>query len=180
MKVARAAIAVLVVGVGVAAGFAIGRGTGQHTRTTTAIAIRPAPGLTAAVERTRARILAAAQARDFDRLARIAGKPFEYTFGPDVPGGPAAFWRRAEQRGDRPLETLAAIMEMPYTLADGYYVWPFAYDKDPEHLGAYERRLLAPIADAKAIAGWKSFGGYLGWRAGIAPDGRWQYYVAGD
>ncbi len=69
---------------------------------------------------------------------------------------------------------------MPWTLADGHYVWPFAYDKEPGRLGAYERRLLAPIADAAEIEKWKSFGGYFGWRAGILPDGTWTYYVSGD
>ncbi|HET8606342.1 MAG TPA: hypothetical protein VFL66_04860 [Gaiellaceae bacterium] len=183
MTPVRALIAALVVAVGVAAGFAIGRGT-EHRVTTVAQArtvTAPPPGMPAAVERTRRRILAAAEARDYDALGRIAGTRFRYSFGPTEPGGAPAYWRQLERSGHgNPLRTLAAIMRMPYTLADGYYVWPFAYDKQPGHLGAYERQLLAPIAGPKEIAGWQRFGGYLGWRAGIAPDGSWAYYVTGD
>jgi hypothetical protein len=186
LTAARALIAALVVGVGVAAGFAIGRGTGGTTTTAFSTQVltttAPAPGLPAAVERTRRRILAAAERHDYAALRRMIGtRPFTYTFGEGKPGGAVDHWRELERGGkEHPLATLAAILRMPYTLADGTYVWPFAYDKQPSHLGPYERKLLAPIAGPKEIAAWKRFGGYYSWRAGIAPDGAWQYYVAGD
>jgi hypothetical protein len=69
---------------------------------------------------------------------------------------------------------------MPYTLSHGIYVWPFAYDAPTQELAPYEKRLLAPIAGPKDIADWVRFGGYFDWRAGIAPDGTWQFYVRGD
>ncbi|HEY6032331.1 MAG TPA: hypothetical protein VIU44_17305 [Gaiellaceae bacterium] len=186
MTAARAVIAALVVGVGIAAGFAIGRGTGGSTTTVFSTQVMtttaPAPGLPAAVERTRRRILAAAERRDYAALRRLIGtRPFTYSFGESTPGGAVDHWRSLERQGlAHPFATLAAILRMPWTLADGHYVWPFAYDKEPSHLGSYERKLLAPIADAKEIAKWKAFGGYFGWRAGILPDGTWTYYVSGD
>jgi hypothetical protein len=130
------------------------------------------------VLRKRAAILAAAQARDYDALAELSDPAqFRYTFGEAVEGGPAAYWRRAEAEGEdpTPAEALAAILRMPYTLSRGLYVWPFAYDKTEDELTAYERKLLAPLGKGGAFSG-----GYLGWRAGIDPDGRWVFFVAGD
>jgi hypothetical protein len=130
------------------------------------------------VLRKRAAMLAAAQARDYDALAELSDpQQFKYTFGEEVEGGPAAYWRQAEMRGEGPgpAEALAAILRMPYTLSRGLYVWPFAYDKTEDELTAYERKLLAPLGEGGAFAD-----GYLGWRAGIDPDGRWVFFLAGD
>jgi len=130
------------------------------------------------VLRKRAAMLAAAQGRDYDALAQLSDpQQFEYTFGGEVEGGPAAYWRQAEARGEdpTPAEALAAVLRMPYTLSRGLYVWPFAYDKTEAELTAYERKLLAPLGKGGAFAD-----GYLGWRAGIDPDGRWVFFLAGD
>jgi hypothetical protein len=130
------------------------------------------------VLRKRAAILAAAQARDYDALAQLSDpQRFAYSFGGEVEGGPAAYWRQAETRGEdpTPAEALAAILRMPYTLSRGLYVWPFAYDKTEDELTAYERGLLEELGRGGAFAD-----GYLGWRAGIDPDGRWVFFVAGD
>ena len=99
---------------------------------------------------------------------------FEYTFGGPFPGGPAAFWRQEAESGQDPLEALATILQLPYTLASGTYVWPFAYDKTADTITDHERELLEPLEFTFAGEG------YLGWRAGIAPDGRWTFFVAGD
>jgi hypothetical protein len=131
-----------------------------------------------AVLRKRAAMLASAQAGDYDALAQLADpNQFEYTFGGPVEGGPAAYWRQAEARGEdpTPAEALAAVLRMPYTVSRGLYVWPFAYDKTEDELTAYERKLLARLGKGGAFAD-----GYLGWRAGIDPDGRWLFFVAGD
>jgi hypothetical protein len=132
----------------------------------------------AAVLQKRAAMLTAALAGDYDALAQL-GDPteFEYTFGEQVDGGPAAYWRQAEARGEdpTPAEALAAVLRMPYTLSRGIYVWPFAYDKTEDELTSYERGLLRPLGAGGAFAD-----GYLGWRAGIRPDGRWVFFVAGD
>ena len=133
------------------------------------------PGLPDAVRAKRDEILRAAESGDPDAVAALADPAgFEYTFGGPVPGGPAAYWRQIEEE-EQPLEALAQILRMPYTLSRGMYVWPFAYDKTEDELTDYERELLAPLGEGGAFAD-----GYLGWRAGITPDGRWQFFVAGD
>lgn len=174
--------AVALAGLGAAAGFV----AADRTGTTTTLAVtRPqvpaaaqgAAGVPAAVESKRIRILRAAEARDYEALAKLADPTIRYTFGSAVPGGPAAFWRQAAQQGQQPLEALAAILRLPYTLSRGLYVWPFAYDKTADEITGYEASLLKRIPPHRSTLGP---GGYLGWRAGILPDGRWIYFVAGD
>ena len=89
---------------------------------------------------------------------------------------PFGYWQLVEeQSGERPIDILARILRMPYTLSHGTYVWPFAYDKQPEDLTAHEREILGDLADDFGAGS-----GYLGWRAGIRPDGTWTFVIAGD
>jgi hypothetical protein len=142
------------------------------TQTETAAAGLPEP-----VEAKRAAILEAAESGDHEAVAALASDQFSYTFGGPVEGGPAEFWRQAEANGDEPLESLARILRMPYTLSRGLYVWPFAYDRTPDELTPYEEDLLAQLPGGGDVF---TGGGYLGWRAGIEPDGDWVFFVAGD
>lgn len=143
---------------------------------TETVAGEGATGLPEAVAETHAGLLAAAESGDYEALRPFLHDEFSYTFGLPDEGGAIAYWQRVEaESDDRPIETLARILRMPYTLVSGSYVWPFAYDKQEEELTPYERELLGDLAE--------TFGegsGYLGWRAGIAPDGTWQFFIAGD
>lgn len=133
-------------------------------------------GLPAPVAETHAGLLAAAESGDYEALRPFLHDEFSYTFGLPHEDGPIAYWQRVEAESDeRPIETLARILRMPYTLFAGTYVWPFAYDKQAEELTDYERELLGDLAES-----FLPETGYLGWRAGITPDGRWQFFIAGD
>ena len=139
-----------------------------------------ASGPPAEVETTRAALLAAAESGDYEALRPlIPDSGFTYAYGRPAEGDPIAFWQRLERTtGERPLETLAAILGMPYTLTRNY-VWPFAYAVDSAgDLSGCERKLLAPLgpSDTLFVPGT----GYLGWRTGIAPNGTWTFFVAGD
>ena len=103
-----------------------------------------------------------------------------YTFGNPVEGGPIAYWQELERTtGARPLETLAEILRMPYVLSRGLYVWPWAYTiESADDVSPHERELLAPLGPVATLLPPGS--GYLGWRAGIEPDGDWAFFVAGD
>ncbi len=155
--------------------------TETATETTTATSDTAETGLPAAVEETRAALLAAAETGDYDALRPLVpATGFEYTFGGPVEGGPIAYWQELERTSvERPLETLADVLRMPYTLSRGIYVWPFAYDiAERDEITAHERELLEPLGplDTLFVEGT----GYLSWRAGIEPDGTWVFYVAGD
>ena len=142
----------------------------------------PQPGLPRVVAEKREAISRAAKANDYEAIeALLDPDEFEYTFGGPVEGGPTAYWRQLEQTTDeRPLETLHAILELPYTTERGIYVWPFAFDKDLSKLSPAERAMLHTIMTPRELREMQRFAGYIGWRAGIRPDGRWIYFVSGD
>jgi hypothetical protein len=133
-------------------------------------------GLPEPVNETYAALLEAARAGDYEALRPLIPDQFSYTFGAPVEGGPIAYWQQLEaESGESPIEILDRILSLPYTLYAGTYVWPFAYDKQPDELTDYERELLGDLADDFGAGS-----GYLGWRAGIEPDGTWSFFIAGD
>lgn len=176
--------AVLLAAGGVAGWFAARETEDEQTVTvteTTTVVDAAESGLPAAVEKTRAALLAAAESGDYEALRPLVPETaFEYTFGSPVQGGPIAYWQELERTtGERPLEALAEVLRMPYTLSRGIYFWPFAYDvADIADLTAHERELLAPLGPLESV--FAAGTGYLGWRAGIQPDGTWVFFVAGD
>ncbi len=167
-----ALIGVVALGAGVVLGFKLDEDSSAETSLT---------ALPAAVEETRVALLEAAENGDYEAFAElIPNNGFEYTFGGPVDGGPVAYWQELERTSDdRPLEALAAILTMPYVLSRGYYVWPWAYTvRSSDELSGHEQELLAPLGSPSAF--FPEGIGYLGWRAGIAPDGTWVFFVAGD
>lgn len=156
---------------------------GGCTRAAAPQGLSPQEGLPEAVARTRGAIYAAASAGDHDALRPLIGSRFIFSFGPD--DDPIAHWRMLEQEGlDRPLEIMAAVLRLPYTVVNTgdavYYVWPFAYNRPIGSLTPEERSMLRTIADDEEIASWTLAGGYIGYRLGIRSDGVWMYFVGGD
>jgi hypothetical protein len=144
----------------------------------------PQLGLPARVARKRAEIWRAAKSGDYEDVADLVDpKGFEYTFGGPVPGGPAAYWRRVDQTTkERPIETLAAILELPYVHQPEHnlYVWPFAFTRKASTLSPEEREQLAEAIGEDGLRAYEQLGDYLGYRAGIDSNGNWVFYVAGD
>ena len=178
-------VAALLVGAGGVAGWFAARELEDPetvTETTTATVTTESPiGLPAAVEKTRAQLLEAAESGDYEKLRPLVPDTgFEFTFGDPVAGGAIAHWRELERTSDeRPLATLAEILRMPYTLSRGIYVWPFAYDvASLDDLTEHERELLMSLGQLESV--FVEGTGYLGWRAGIRSDGAWVFFVAGD
>ena len=160
--------AVLVGGLGVALGYALFADE------------EPPSSIPAPVEETRVALLQAAESGDYEALRPLVSDSFKYTFGSPVEGGPLAYWQRLEEETDeRPLESLNAILKMPYVLTRGYYVWPWAYTvESADDLSEHEVELLAPLGSPSQL--FPSENGYFGWRTGIAPNGTWTFFVAGD
>ena len=186
----RVLVVIALLGAGVAAGLLLGRaGAGEttvtettavtETETATTTTEAGTQGLPAPVARTQAAVLAAAEAGDYAALRPLLGDGFRYTFGGPVAGGPIGYWQKLDDAGARPLEALAAVLKLPYTLSRGLYVWPFAYDLSrADELTAHERALLEQLGGADRV--FVPGTGYLGWRAAIEPDGDWVFFVAGD
>jgi hypothetical protein len=177
--------AAVILGLGVAAGW---YGSNEleeaetvvETTTETEVA-ESGSGLPISVEQTRSELLEAAESGSYEALQPfIPETGFTYTFGGEVEGGPIAYWQQLERdSNEKPLETLEAILRMPPVLTRGIYVWPWAYTvESADDLSEHERELLAPLGPTSRLFVPQT--GYLGWRAGIAPDGTWVFYVAGD
>ncbi len=150
-----------------------------ETRTETepaAATVLPAP-----VEEKRAAIVAAAASGDYVALRPLLADQFSYTFGGPVEGGAIAYWQTLERESDdSPIAILADLLKLPPTLERGIYTWPFAVDKQPDELTEYERGLLRSVGGEDLSDDFGEGGGYLGWRAGIEPDGDWIFFIAGD
>ena len=179
-----AVVTVWLVAAGVLIGFALESWIGDDAPATPAtLTLKELlPQAPQAVEETRLALIAAAESGDNEAVRALIPTEggFTYTFGGPVEGGPIAYWQELERTTDeRPLETLAAILKMPYVLSRGVYVWPRAYTAtSAADLSPSERELLAPLGKLKTL--FVPGTGYLGWRAGIAPDGSWVFFVAGD
>ena len=174
-------VVALVAAAGAAVAVLLATDTGERTVTATvtstvsATVTAETPLVPAEVERTRAAVQEAAEARDYDALAELVPESgFNYSFGGAFPGGAVAYWQDLEAKGEDPLGDLARILSLPYSLYAGSYVWPFSYNLAPNELTEYERGLLGDLADDYAGES------YLGWRAGINPDGHWSFFVRGD
>ena len=140
-------------------------------------------GLPDAVEKTRAALLAAAEAGDYRALRPLIPQTgFKYTV-----------W---EPRGRRPSRVLAgARAEEPTrsrsrssrrrlcrcrtpSLGASTSGRSPTTSRSVRDLTAHERELLAPLGPLESV--FVEGTGYLGWRAGIQPDGTWVFFVAGD
>ncbi len=179
MKVVVAAVAAIALAALGAVGGYLAGSSGEEAVTTTVerTTTSAPPGLPAPVARTHAALLRAARAGDYEAMRPLVADGFKYTFGGPVEGGAIAYWQNLEATTEeRPLQELARVLELPYTLSRGLYVWPFAYDRTTDELTAHERALLEPLGADGGFVGE----GYYGWRAGIEPDGDWVFLVAGD
>lgn len=144
--------------------------------------LQPQEGLPQVVTTTRERVFAAAMSCDYAQLEKLASagpKEFSFSFG-NPAGGPAAFWREAEERGEPVMAWLANVLTMPYGRVGEQYVWPFAHALDFAQLTVEQEALLREHFSESDTAAWKQAGGYMGYRVGIDPDGEWLFLVAGD
>lgn len=149
----------------------------------------PQPDLPDPVADIRRAIHEAAAACQYEALATYAqegSRGFTYSFGDD--GDPAGYWRRLEEEGAAPLETLTRVLDLPYAtvetqfVADEYetvYVWPsaFADDATDADWRAVIDAGLVTQGEAERMRGGE---GYTGYRVGITADGEWVFFVAGD
>jgi hypothetical protein len=158
-----------------------GATTGRCSASTLSPEPKPAqPPLPAAVESMRRRIIAAAVACDYRRLAALTrekGKGFTASFG-DVEDV-ASYWRELEtSHGEPVLARMVKLLNLPYAKSGDLYVWPSVHGENakPEDWKAVEE-VYTPeeIAEMRSI-----MDGYIGLRLGIKPNGDWQFAVAGD
>lgn len=151
------------------------------------VALAEQAGLPAPVVKMRRDIAAAAVACDYRRLEVLAlpgEERFSYSFGED--GRPARYWEEQENSGERVLAALVQVLNLPHAAIESQvraegspkvFVWPSASRDDPTE---EDWNAVRGLYTDEEIAQMKDFGGYIGYRVGITPEGDWLYFVTGD
>jgi len=140
------------------------------------------------VARLREEIIAAARTGDIEQLRPILeanGVTPIFSFGGDTDA--IAFWKEVSGDGEG-RELLAIMIEVfqagfVHVKQDGrdeIYVWPYFAETPLAALTPQQQVELYKLVTAQDVADMQAFGAYNFYRAGITPDGQWQYFVAGD
>ena len=141
-----------------------------------------------AVAKMRERILAAARSGDLRKVEAVmkAGEAMPvFSFADD--GDPIAFWRTnyPDSEGVEALSILVNVLEAPFVHVDvgtpqEIYLWPYFARMPLKSLTPEQRVDLFRIVTGADYKDMVEFGAYSFYRLGIAPDGSWQFFVAGD
>jgi len=141
-----------------------------------------------AVARTRERILAAARSGELTKLFAVMKEaPTIPVFSFSEDKDPVAFWKAnyPDSEGVEALSILVNILETGFVHVDAgtpqeIYLWPYFARIPLKALTAQQRVELFRIITGADYKDMVEFGAYSFYRLGIAPDGTWQFYVAGD
>ncbi len=145
-------------------------------RTTDAdLASQDLPEPVAATRRQLARLAASCDYEGLAELAREHGTTLSFGDASD----PVDFWVAEGRQGEDPLEILARVLATTpaQDTEAGYWAWPAAH-LDPGDEGSWAE--LERIFGPETVGDLRQYEGYLGWRVGIADDGTWWFFVAGD
>jgi hypothetical protein len=104
---------------------------------------------------------------------------FTYSFGAE--GDAIGYWWDLEEAGEQPFLRLAQVLTTTPAIADGgeVVVWPRVTTGRAEDTTDEAWAELFWMT-AEELDASQSGTGYLGWRVGIATDGEWRFFVAGD
>lgn len=148
------------------------------------ISLLPAP-----VARLRAQILEAAHSGNIEKLRPILDgndSPPIVSFG-DASVDPIEFWKAASGDGDgrELLAILIEVLEADFVHVEPgtpneLFVWPYFAQYPLNQLTPAQEVELYKLVTAQDKQDMDQFGAYNFYRAGISPDGRWRYFVAGD
>jgi hypothetical protein len=148
----------------------------------TTVEVPPLPTLeqhTDPVAATRAAILAAAEARDYDALQALVDPAVflsDAGFGVD----PVPHWR---ELGARPFETIEALLDLGHTVEETnegqLYQWPrFNESSSPAEMQFDERdKLVALLGEDGLVNAFQEETGYAGPRLGVLADGTWWFLI---
>lgn len=144
--------------------------------------------LPAPVALTRERILAAARSGDLNQLVAVmqtgATMPI---FSLNDDKDPIPYWKAnyPDSDGVEVLSIVIEILEAGYVHVDNgtaqdMYVWPYFARLPLKALTPPQKVELFKIITGSDYKDMLDFGAYNFYRLGIAPDGSWQFFVAGD
>ena len=141
------------------------------------------------VREPRERILAAVETGDVEKLRPVVGTGEDAT-SLSIGGNeadPIDFLKEisGDGNGVEILAILKEVLETGYVHMDQgtdfeLYVWPYFFAYPLDKLTGPQRVELFTIMTAGEVLDSEEFGSYIFYRVGIAPDGRWAFFVSGD
>jgi len=141
------------------------------------------------VRRMRELLLEATHSGDIEQLRPLLGLGENVTllsFGENGED-PIDFLREAsgDREGHEILAILQEVLEMGYVHLDPgeeteLYVWPYFWSVPLDKLDSKQKVELFRLITAGDFEDMEAFGSYIFYRAGITPEGRLQFFVAGD
>jgi hypothetical protein len=90
-----------------------------------------------------------------------------------------------DEGGQEILAILLEVLEAGYVHLDAgkpeeLYVWPYFFAVPLDKLTDMQRVELFKLVTSGDYEDMKSFGSYIFYRVGISPDGKWQFFLAGE
>lgn len=90
-----------------------------------------------------------------------------------------------DEGGQEILAILLEVLEAGFVHLDAgtdheLYVWPYFFAVPLDKLGAPQRVELFKLITAGDYEDMKGYGAYIFYRVGITPEGKWQFFIAGD
>jgi hypothetical protein len=140
------------------------------------------------VRQMRARLMDVARSGDIEALRRLMKAQPEMpsvSFGD--PGDPVEYLKAlsSDAEGREILAILLEVLESGFVnvepgTPDELYVWPYFAQYPLDALTPSQLVELFTLLTAADYEDMRSYGGYTFFRVGIAPDGRWLFFLAGD
>lgn len=141
------------------------------------------------VQRMRNLLLEAAKTGDPEKLRPLLGTGASATqlSLTDNNEDPIKFLmaQSGDEAGQEILAILEEVLEAGYVRLDAgtpeeLYVWPYFYAYPLAKLTPQQKVEIYRIVTASDFDEMMAFGNYIFFRVGIAPDGRWAFFVAGE
>jgi hypothetical protein len=90
-----------------------------------------------------------------------------------------------DEGGQEILAILLEVLEAGYVHLDAgkpeeLYVWPYFFAVPLDKLTDMQRVELFKLVTSGDYEDMKSYGAYIFYRVGISPDGKWQFFLAGE
>ena len=140
------------------------------------------------VREMRTRLMEAARSGDLEKLrALMQEQPSPPAVSLGNSGDPIEYMKAlsADADGREILAVLLEVMEAGFThsgegTSEELYVWPYFAEYPLQALTPEQLVELFTLMTAADYEDMKSYGSYTYFRVGIAPDGRWLFFLAGD
>ena len=140
------------------------------------------------VRETRRKLLEAARSGDLNQLrALMDAQPEKPAVALGEPGDPIEYLKAlsTDAEGREMLAILLEVLEAGFVrvepgTAEELYVWPYFAQIPLESLSPPQLVELFTLLTAADYEDMRSYGSYTFFRVGIAPDGRWLFFLAGS